>query len=104
MRLIAFLSEAKSTFLPVDAVNWVQTQKVKLNFSDVLIFDERVGIAQESISCNLHGGFATALSASVDSSKLGIVVTLAAAVPVTPTMYVTVTCTVDQSVRACAAH
>jgi len=87
----------------------VGVTQVALNFSDALLFGTHVGIAEESITCNMHGSFATALASAVlGGGALGVTVTLKEAMPPalpgTPNSTATITCTVDQSTRSCPAH
>jgi hypothetical protein len=80
---------------------------VRIGFGDALLFGNLVGIDESSISCELHGPWATALSSMVDpSGRNHVLVTLKDAVPANYAAAgnVAVTCTVDQSRRSCAAH
>ena len=80
---------------------------VRIGFGDALLFGLQVGIDESSISCQLHGPWATALSSMVDPLQLNnVIVTLKDAAPAhyAAAGGVAVTCTVDQSRRSCAAH
>ena len=74
---------------------------VTLDFNASLLFGEGIGIAADTVTCQLQGVFPTAISTSVVGNK--VTVHLAQVVPDTVD-YCAVTCTVDQSSRTSEAH
>ena len=81
---------------------------VTLDFSNVLIFSSAIGIDLPSVTCAVHSadGFAAAHSTALDSGNGNVVVvTFASALEASAGASSTsVTCSVDQSTRTCAAH
>jgi len=89
----------KTVALPAGASN------ATIWFSTALLFSGMtVGIAEESVQCWMAGTFATAVAGSVVSGENAVQVVLAEPVPADQKQQATVSCSVDQSIRAFSAH